>query len=981
MVIKSSTKRPFLFLFLSLFLAGTLITAGCSGGGGGGSTSLTDSGGSGGGSGDSGGAGGGGSGDSGGSGGSGNPYAGRAVISGTIDTSSLNSSDQALLSKALSKRLAKTGRLAKELYATDYTSDAVVKLYVVGEDGSLTDTGIVGSLGTDADGNPTYNFEGVADGVQYIIRYLKLIGDGKVLELKGNVEVPPGATAPAGDTTISPKTTVVVQTLINAILDATNGTGISKEIVDRIIDAVKDAIVALVDSGAIQIPSMVVTASGSTIDEIVSADVKNENLDSTAGILFSDSSVDVNLGTVKTTILADRFSLSDITTDDQKRALIARVFKELTEGDIPTFFIKFFGDLYVQNRTKTIGELMDAVAAGLVFRPDVPRPEITKTDVINAFKDKLTHLYDLLDKMDAGTITESEKQALADVPPVILGLFPRSERDIWTNLSDNTELIVPQGIALVIYVIDDYIPNAFADLQASFSASENEDGTISYSKEDPYNFNPMAPGSIMDIMGFYDVYQDYAGLEIYGLYLHPGVTWIDDPNDMEPGHQVDMLMADTCMSDVRNMMAMIRPDQGITGTDLSNAVVSLTYPKSDGTTGTVELVNESQFGWESDMGDTCFRLDPWMEAMAANPDPQNGFIQPDPSRIISDFTSGTYTVTVSIDGEVIAEKSFTKKVITGMTNLYATILTPRMMPIWPGANATQAQMDAFNAAMSEYNLQGATRFSANVDTDGDGTMDAAKITVTWKAPTVSLPEGVKMGYAINIGKGGCTPEGGCTWEPVFSTWDRGKLLFTTAYTIPINIPQDNDRPYQLDVSIVFVDSATGDQLGQGGNAHAEFWVAEPLDKTKTFTIVGNAAVEGAKVVLFRERSNKDSLTNPWIREEIASSDVVEGSYSLSATIGDFLDYPGAWFNIVMIPEDTSGDGNKDLQDMMIWPEWNSNVHIYFNTWGGMLRVGKDVCTTPSDGSLPQCTHSEVIILGDETVEGPTLTIPSWMVQQ
>jgi len=972
MGMKNLGRKNLSLTLLTLFIAGMFIITGCSGGGGGAASSLTggDTGGDTGDTGDT------------------NPYSGDATVSGKIDVDSLSSADQALLSKAvagkkaLSKMSAKETKAYRQRYAASFTEDAVAKLYVVDEDGSLEDTGISGELAADENGDPTYTFDEVADGVNYVVRYLKLVSDGQVLELKANAYVPEGETAPEGGTVdVSPKTTVVVQALVDAILNATSGTGISQSIVNNIITAVKNAIVALVEAGVIQIPSMVVEASGSDIMTIAEGETTNDDLANASGLLLSDESVDSELGAAKTETLAARFSLADVTTDAAKEALIVRVFDELINDDsgddgIPSFMLEFFTDVYIDNATRTTTQIMNAIGAGLMF-PQGQAPDISKTVAITAFKDALTRIYSLLDKKAAGTITEDEKKELAEVPPVLLGLFPITERQTWENLSGSTTLVVPQGLAMTVYIVDVYIAEAFESMQASFSATESGDGTVSYEKEMPFDFDPMVPGSLMDMLGFYEVYQDYAGVDIFHLWIHPGKAWIEDAPGMG-GHEVDQLSAGTCLSDVASMVAQFDPMSGAASTDLSGASVTLSYPKSDGTTGSVSLVDESSLfqggPGPGGMGESCFILDPWREATAGqDPSTMSGPVQLDQDRIISDFASGTYTITAVVNSQTVT-KSFTKKVITGMQDAYAAIVTPRSMPPWPGNNVSQTEMDVFNAAMEEYNTAGGeSRFSSTVDTDSNGTNDAAKITVTWTAPTVTLPAGVKMGYHLDIGQGGCTPEGGCTWQQIYNTWEHNKLLFTTSFTIPVNLPQDDMNPYQLNVNVIFIDAATGEQLGQGGNTHAQFWVAEPLDRTQTFTITGSAAA-GYKVALFKEIENKDSLTNRFTRTVVKVADVVDGAYSLTPTIGDFLDSAGAWFNIVMF-QDNDGDGTMGNMDMQIWPDWNSATHVWFNAWGGMLRAGKDTCTAPTDGSMPVCQHSEVVILGGETVEGPAFAAP------
>ncbi|NOY43827.1 MAG: hypothetical protein GXP50_00020 [Deltaproteobacteria bacterium] len=605
----------------------------------------------------------------------------------------------------------------------------------------------------------------------------------------------------------------------------------------------------------------------------------------------------------------------------------------------------------------------------------------------------------------------------------------------------------------------------------------------------------MAPGSIMELMGFFGddpenpgqkMWQRYdIGYDIHEMWLYPGRMWVDDtgPNGEPMGYEIDILNAGTCVSNLAYMMEMMQsegpigPDPAAPGdTPTMDVTVMLTYPKSDGTTGQIELLPEP---WGDAWGQ-CFRLDPWAEMdFQPQTDPDTP-PQPDPERIVSDFASGEYVVTV-VDNATGQEytKTFERKVITGMTDAYPYITTPLGMPPPLPANASPEEMEENNQLWQEYNQQGATRFAANVDTDEDGVDDAARITVKWEAPDVDLPEGVKIGYHLSVGRSACatavdadgdgvsnyeemqlgsdpwnpdvTPQGELAdsdgdgaadsveemagtdpsdpsstppeefcpwwdWEPIYSTWERNKILFTRAFTIPYDFPKQDVTDldaYQLDVSVVFIDAETGQELGQGGNAHAEFFVADPIDTNAEFAIEGEVNVPDDgytyRVALLKEINeyNPDALFEwdkwKYTREVLASVSVTpgDGQYSLTATIGDLLNREGdAWFNIVLfrdvdddgaIGDPATGDdcfddgsGNMVCEDTW-YPTPGSEV--WFNAWGGMLTVEWDECTESSDPTQPwpECQHRSVVVtgMGDpddpnsiQVVPGPALGVDS-----
>ena len=94
----------------------------------------------------------------------------------------------------------------------------------------------------------------------------------------------------------------------------------------------------------------------------------------------------------------------------------------------------------------------------------------------------------------------------------------------------NTELNVPQAIAFTIYAIDVYIAEAYekADITGDIAVTEGADGIVEYEKDDPFDFDPMEQGSIMDMLGFFQVADNYSGIDIFELWIHPGVCWIEE---------------------------------------------------------------------------------------------------------------------------------------------------------------------------------------------------------------------------------------------------------------------------------------------------------------------------------------------------------------------------------------------------------------------------------------------------------------------
>jgi len=934
-------------------------------------------------------------------------YSGMSKILGKINLSSLVGSDySSVKGSSVSSLLRNSNSRARGVrYLEDSTSDneidsetEIVKLYIYGEDGELEDTGINCSCRVDPEDEDKiiYDCDKVKDGVNYVVKYIKLLGNNKAVELKASAYVEVGVTE--FNTDVTAKTSAIVESLRTAILDATLGTGITQNTVNKIVNAVKKVIENLVNAGSIQLPSMIVETEGNTLAEVLGEGFNNDNLTSTSGTLVSNETVGTQLDAIKTEIESEKFNLTDVITDDQKENLVKRVFKEMLGDDgedSPGFMIEFLSDKFKEGVTKTVNEITSAVQSGLMFRKPWPADEpCTKDNALAAFKDALSKMYELIADKQAGTITDVDLKKFADVPPVVMGLFNPIDKDKWLSIDSATALNIPQCIALTIFIVDGYIADAYesANIKGDMELTEGDGGVVNHEKEEPFEFDAMSRGSLLDILGFAEVADEYAGTDIFELWIHPSKCWIDDENG---GKDMDMLNAGTCWGDVAGML--VNWDDNNTSPDYSTAAVTLTYPKKGGGTGTIQLLSEAELrGREDekvDMWNNCWILDPWMEVNQEDKE-EDVWNEPDPERIVSDFTSGTYKISVTWNGETIS-KEFTRKVITGMSDIYPILTSPAPMPPWPGNDATEAEMEQHFEDMQEYTM---TNFSATEKTDD--VEDAAKITISWKAPVLDagvLPEGVKMGYELDLGQGGCD-EFGCDWEQIYSTWEHDKLLFGTSFTIPVLIKkqQQGEHPYQLNIHIVFIDQETGNRLGEGGHAHGEFTVCDPLVLTNTFTITGKvditdcqnealalADVENIKVALFHETYDENSFTNAWTRTilKIGTMATVgnEIIYSITPTIGDFLgdnnDAQG-WHNIIIFQDVNNNNAIDDMLDAEPWnePQWwpEGGNNLWFDTWGGTLRVHSDNCE--ADGT---CYNKEIVIVGGEQINGSDFRVQTW----
>ena len=958
------------------------------------------------------------------------PYSGNSIIKGLISLSSLTRSDyDSATTKSITSRA--FSRTADNPANTP--DNAIVKLYVVGPDGELLDTNIDCAFTgeDDSKGNPGYQCDDVADGLHYVVKFIKLIDGDKAIEMKVNVEVPQGQVN-IDSPEISPQSTVVADTIVNAILSATAGQDIDQDVIDSIIDSVKAAIIELVENGAVQIPSMVTEApkdeKGGYINDINDLKGKkevqfaeNELMESAAGTLLSNETITNGLDLVKVDIDLKKLEGIETESDEGKRQFIKRIFNELLgDNDMPRFFSDFLGAQYIAGKTTDLKSLFDAISIGLRLDPqfgDISDLKLTKNGAMTAFENRLKEIYSLFERKASNGFTEDDKEKLAKVQAVIPAAFSSDE---WQNvtLSLDDEFNIPQAIVFTIFITDDYIRNAFKqsagdDLDAVVSAEKDENGILNVEMNDPVDFDPMhfdpnfqetgegQPG-LMQLLGFFDKenIDNLTGIDIFRMDIMTDKAWI--PSESGMGQEYDVLRAEVSISDIAAAATMIgAPESGTMPPQSKALTVILEYPASTGMES-IELIDQEElFNTYNDMpppessmdnavpksehppemaGDPRggspslerrFVLDPWM--MKQKEAGNSGMpTELTPDDIISDFTSGIYTIIVKdADGNELERREFKKKVLIGMQYASPRLTSPNGMPQWPvECQFSTEPCTEFDKKMQEWQANGGTTTFAPEEGK-----DKAKVTLSWERPKVELPDGVKIAYSLNVGFNKGCDEQGCNWELIYDSWQNGRLLFGTSFTLPTPLEQTNPASgtdYNVNVCAQFIDTETGDEIGQGGCGHANFFVGEPLDLSATFDIKGQVptGLEGPwKVALISEKLDENALFGGWTTTVHQISDIEEGQYLLTPTLGDFINGEIMPPQIILFKDDADKIGEVEERETRFWPNWEENIR--FEAWGGILRYVKESQPDHDPGQPDNFKRKEIVITGGESLIGPS----------
>ncbi len=969
-----------------------------------------------------------------------NTYAGASNIAGTVALSSLSGADADSLdsSAAQQPKIALFSSRPVTRATTASADNAIVKLYAVGGNGVLEETGIPCHFldEKDAQDNPKYSCEGVADGKSYVVKYLRILPGNKALEMKVNVDIPTGQTqAPAEP--VSPESTVVVDTIVNAILTATEGKEIDPDIVEDIIGSVKTVVKNLIDSGAVQVPSMMVEAPkdehGDFIGNAADLETKqniafasNDKLDTTTGGLLSRDDVAQEVDAVKVEIQVRELSKIDVQGDVGKKRLIAKIFDKLIDdGDVPEFIVDFFAKQFSQGVEVDVARLYHAIVAGLRVRPelgvDINTWNLQPEDAASKLRALLADIYTLQHKQADGSLNELDKKKLAEIPGIVPAVFKAAD---WEGkpIDATTRFNVPQGIVFTIFVTDKLIPELFAEytgksLTGIVTIDDQSEGTgprdIKF--DHPVDFDPMVfdasgnqPG-LLQLFGFFkpEYLSSLQGVEVGHLELNPERIWLPDDgtssDGQTSGREYDNLRPFVCVSELSSLAAKM--DSTSSAPASEQLRVELEYPSKDGSRRVITLQNEQAI-YQGPMPVTsttdgmpapfpegtpeegeepgfeqCFTYDPWMQARNT----AGGEDMPTPQMLISDFVTGDYGVKVKNSaGQLLAERGFKKKVIIGMQDVVPRLTAPNGMPQWPVECRSTSYCPQWDQIQQKWQAAGGnTTFPLNAESNSK-----AKVTFNWERPTVALPEGVKITYGLNVAKSeGCNTQEGCRWEQIYSSGENGKRLFGLSFTLPKlldKLEAQDGGHYNANLCAEFIDTETGEYLGSGGCGFAEFFVGAPLDMSATFTISGLAptGLDAAwKVALISESYTPDAASEQPIepsRKTLSLSGIdPEGIYSLSATLGDFLNQSPATHYAIVLFRDENGNDQVDVSadrgEPQFWPDWRDSV--YFDTWGGSLRVVREESRIEEGGAKDEAPErKETVIVGGETVSGPDFSL-------
>ncbi len=878
-------------------------------------------------------------------------YTGDRTLTGTVDTSTLSSSDRTLLLTS--------GRDRSRSTTVTASGTETVKLYVVGGDGALKDTGITCTVSSGS-----YSCANIEGGIDYVVRYVKQLDNGKVLDMRSTATVPTD-TDPA-PVKVDPITTMVAEAVVQAVSEAITGLISNESLVQSIITSVKTAVettmTTLIQTGVISIPSMV---EDGDLADIAAAATENENLASATGAVLTDNTVNDALTSTRTEALASTVTLMS------KRQVIQTIFDQMMKGDggAPKWMINFIGDNWNSvTSTMTFAWLQTEISNSLTTAADpdsedtwaldelermgVADPTTLLTNLKAAVQTAMTDGTALTGAIDAiseyhtvkaiaaDSRTEAQKEFLSEFPAIVGELFPQTFLDSATAAT--TFQNSGQLTAYLIYLVDIFV----RDVTEQFMASQSID-VLGDQARNMHLVNFEDPSFLFIDLGF----DEAAAVAYGGLYFE---GWADIKSNKvwnTDGTTSQILELNT---GVENPAWFFNP---ITADKVTAA--TLTYPNDAGTTTTVDLDFELHDGEFVDLRMDGYICDETTNQCDPNP---NG---------ITDHASGDYVVSVTING-VTATKTFKNVIVLTDTDAYRPKLTtPREFPYCTDGMTDQECMDLWTAFD---NAGGVSVLRPNVDTNADDVNDSLEGAVfKWTAPDVtalSLPDTVKVAYQISISRyqtSSQTEQEYCeqgNWDEcnteIYSSWWYDRAISGTSFTLPVTLPANSvstdpyvSDEYNIGVNMILIDKETGQHIAEGGHTWSNFKVGEPpytVNGTEPINFTGTitGTIPANAVVALLAESNEYNSTSgewEWSTEVVAFDNTVTGgTYELNTTVAAIKAQiaENRWFSIILIKDDnTDNDWTPWTPDAVgedAW--WMHDQWFWFETWGD-FRVAQD----------------------------------------
>lgn len=731
-------------------------------------------------------------------------------------------------------------------------TDGRVYVSVVESDGTIVTTNVYAEL--DSSGEFDLNLR---EGQTYILKGVNFFedSDGNINKVESERILRVDDTDTALTIGIQPGMDDILKTLVDRLEE----TGLSEGKLKAVINTVATNFDQLYASQDITIGSSVervfsaaeAQAAGITLENIFDsglANIVDTEMDSnelnTKGRLNSRTEVKTQFKEAERAASVEKDAAS--MSEEERKDLIRAMFgvadggssggskgKSNGGGDIPDFYISNFADAYKNGLTISMTTFAEAWKLG--FPSEVLTTEQVAEQFTASINAILTEMYDIY---DAETVTRSSAAILADrffdgdygSALNVITAFPQDDRLTLPLDPDTFSMNALQAILSF-------------HISGLFQRSESEE------------FDPIS----------FTVAMGVVNLESNSVYItesriRPVKMWVPENFSDKSGTwtQVDALdiEAEIIASDLQGD-GIAKVVFVYTNTEDVESVVELTI-ESEGEDTKIALpyskmallsqrnsVNTSKYNSRlisqevtpETVETNRYRVNPW----AFHHDDSS-----DDSNIISDFTEGE--VSIQVWGDAEGENVLLSKTLT----IYKFDVSP---PVWTfpeGPDMETVRQQGWDPDFEPQYIaipEGRTSVSPRLE---------------WEHPTVDLPDGFRLAYAVNLGLQvfrkdhgtalGDTSDLGTEWDweddygkwrHIWDTWEDDSIIFDNFVILPESVQltetlssadsgKNYQATYELNIRPVVVDAA-GVIVAEGDESRTNFKVGTPPVRDYTLT--------------------------------------------------------------------------------------------------------------------------------------------------
>lgn len=731
------------------------------------------------------------------------------------------------------------------------------QLFAIGDDGSLIDTGFRALLASDG----KYIFPGIKSGTAYVVRIIKegtdTNGQANVLRLESMFILEEGE--PTANCDVDAVEKMVMGFVLDEVIKYAQTTKISKRKIQKLQDAIYDAVIEMAQQGLITVPSAVTTKEEYQATTELLTDAFKAILNQLkTSKKVKRASKEVQAG-------AKASKLSSL-TDQELKAYFADIMGMGGNQSPPDSFMKKFVEQFRLSKLTPLSDMVDGIYDSLIEEAKITANVASAENVkiylhtaslvlhnelmsglasLNAFEASggiTSNMSLFFPRLVTSNATEDEMLDLSDFVPLFQAAFPNP---VTASVTADVQLTVPQALGYFGMII----PMGDVD-------DEEFDGTLFGAMYNYFGVNyPYVNGDDGGDMLFNPIemlvsFGWISGTESFIENIDFRVNSIHIPQTMiaTVNGKPSAIIADASVRSSDNNI-MWKPVEtlglwfGYSSATNSPDEARLTYKKSNGVPHTVT------FSVQSDGGSYRVESNSWQifEKWKRSELPDSAL-----SQIIVDFGEGTAYLTLWDDGVQIMDVDG-----DGTPNepdddvISATIMKPNMgspLMLYPkGPDPVKVALYGWDHEFEPEEMPTNENGKARPLFEWQDPPGASAFLALEANSDLSLAYIVEIGMNINKidwnqpwnpssnfkadGDRPITPADNNGWRNIWSSWQDDTWIYGKSFVSPIdlepttkNAANNYETRYNVNIRPILIENSTRRTIWEGSGIWTEFYV-------------------------------------------------------------------------------------------------------------------------------------------------------------